>query len=118
MDLLSGTGHAMAWRGRQRLLAQRPATRVLTTRVMGWPLGLASERPGLGRIVLEQRTWPDHAPGAGSGNVRAEAMVSIASLWMKVKRMAQGVRGIVAARILPRHEHTDLPIKLRLVNDR
>lgn len=37
--------------------------RVLTTRVMGWPLGLASEHPGLGRCFA---TLPDHAPGVGT----------------------------------------------------
>jgi hypothetical protein len=40
--------------------------RVLTTRVMGWPLGLASEHPGLGRCLSAERRCPITHPAWAS----------------------------------------------------
>jgi hypothetical protein len=50
---------------------------------MGWPLGLASEHPGLGLCPIW--TVPDHAPGVGSDEDRAEADAHIAVQQENVK---------------------------------
>lgn len=66
----------------------RLVERVLTTRVMGWPLGLASEHPGLGRyccLAKSQKNCPiTHPAWASNPLVRAEADVRIVGDGRKV----------------------------------